>query len=308
MQYFPLFVDTQSLSVVIVGAGDVASRKLDLLCRTQAAIVVIAPEVSHEVQSYADQGRIVLHRRGVEPSDIQGIDLLYMATADEALNQHYAELAKEQGLWVNVVDSPALCRFITPSIVDRGKLVVAISTAGAAPVFARDLRAKLESLLAPSITPLFDFIASKRADVQQRLPIFKQRKLFWERFFDLNGERFDDKTLTVYEQCFLNINSSGTLWLLDEAISPQMLPIAVMPDLQKIDSVMHETGVNPSLQELLRRDAERLDYHQCTDLNKHLSQGDKVLVVAATSTIEQLSADHPDALLIQGGAIVQCQR
>lgn len=182
MQYFPLFVDTQSLKVVIVGAGDVASRKLDLLCRTEAVITVVAPEVSDEVLAYAKQGRIALEQRPVEAEDIEGISLLYMATADEQLNQHYAEVASSKGVWVNVVDSPELCRFITPSIVDRGRLIVAISTAGAAPVFARDLRAKLESLLSPSIAPLFDFIASKRAEVQSRLPVFKQRKLFWERF------------------------------------------------------------------------------------------------------------------------------
>lgn len=303
MQYFPLFVDTQSLKVVIVGAGDVASRKLDLLCRTEAVITVVAPEVSDEVLAYAKQGRIALEQRPVEAQDIEGISLLYMATADEQLNQHYAEVASSKGVWVNVVDSPELCRFITPSIVDRGRLIVAISTAGAAPVFARDLRAKLESLLSPSIAPLFDFIASKRAEVQSRLPVFKQRKLFWERFFTVNGEQFDTQTSALYEQCFSELDAAGELLLLDEQADAQLLPIAILPVLQKIDAVYSTQALKPSLLELLRRDAQRCKYQSIDELTPLLDTGEKILVVAPNATLTNLKTAYQQAKQIQVGHI-----
>ncbi|MGL5407948.1 MAG: precorrin-2 dehydrogenase/sirohydrochlorin ferrochelatase family protein, partial [Shewanella sp.] len=163
MQYFPLFIDTVNLTVLLVGAGDVASRKLALLSRTEANIHVIAPKVNAEVQDYVQKGRIVLSQREVLPSDMQNYDLIYLATANETLNAELASLAADRGIWVNVVDNPEYCRFITPSIVDRGRLVVAISTAGAAPVFARTIRSRLETSLPPSLTPLLDFVAGRRA-------------------------------------------------------------------------------------------------------------------------------------------------
>ncbi len=144
MQYFPLFVDTTKLKVLLIGAGEVASRKLALLARTEAEIVVIATDISAEISRWAEQGRITLLNRSVNTDDIRGVDLVYLATADDKLNAELACIADERNIWVNVVDSPELCRFITPSIVDRGRLQIAISTAGAAPVFARELRARLE--------------------------------------------------------------------------------------------------------------------------------------------------------------------
>lgn len=132
MQYFPLFIDTINLNVLLVGAGEVASRKLALLTRTEANIHVIAPQVNTEVQRYAETGRILLSVREVVHADIQNYDLVYLATANDSLNAELATLATARGIWVNAVDNPAFCRFITPSIVDRGRLVVAISTAGAA--------------------------------------------------------------------------------------------------------------------------------------------------------------------------------
>lgn len=182
MQYFPLFVDTTQLNVLLIGAGDVASRKLELLSRTQANICVIAIDVAPDIQAYADSKRITLLQRAVADEDIENVDLIYLATANEALNARLAHLATAQGRWVNVVDSPELCRFITPSIIDRGRLQIAISTGGAAPIFARELRSRLESWLPYSLTSLFDFVAERRKEVQQRLVSFKERKLFGSIF------------------------------------------------------------------------------------------------------------------------------
>ncbi|MGL5359903.1 MAG: precorrin-2 dehydrogenase/sirohydrochlorin ferrochelatase family protein, partial [Shewanella sp.] len=214
MQYFPLFIDTVNLTVLLVGAGDVASRKLALLSRTEANIHVIAPKISAEVQAYADKGRILLSQREVLASDIQNYDLIYLATANEALNAELASLAAARGIWVNAVDNPAYCRFITPSIVDRGRLVVAISTAGAAPVFARTIRSRLETSLPPSLTPLLDFVAERRAEVQQQLPSGELRRLFWERFFDSNGDRFDSRTPSHYRNAFHHLSAKGEILLL----------------------------------------------------------------------------------------------
>ncbi|QIR15031.1 precorrin-2 dehydrogenase/sirohydrochlorin ferrochelatase family protein [Shewanella aestuarii] len=303
MQYYPLFVDTQGLSVLLVGAGEVASRKLDLLARTDAKIHVIAPDVASDIEAYVKQGRVSISRRSVNEDDIADYDLIYLATANETLNTQLAVLATQKGIWVNVVDNPKFCRFITPSIVDRGRLVVAISTAGAAPVFARTIRSRLETLLPNSLAPLFDYVASKRSEVQQKLTDGKDRRLFWERFFNLNQDRFDALTDSYYQQAFDSYTTRGEILLLDEATSANLLPIAVMPLLQKLDVVFSENDLDEQTNELLRRDASREALPLLSQISKQYEQGDRILLVASAEKIKQFKAHFPMAKHLRPGAI-----
>ncbi|BAJ01551.1 precorrin-2 dehydrogenase/sirohydrochlorin ferrochelatase family protein [Shewanella violacea] len=303
MQYFPLFVDTSKLKVLLVGAGDVASRKLELLARTHAEILVIATDISIEVSKYAQQGRITLIKRGVTPDDIRGVDLVYLATADDRLNAELARIADSRRIWVNVVDNPELCRFITPSIVDRGRLQIAISTAGAAPVFARELRARLESWLPQSLTPLFDFVAEKRKEVQLKLPEFKQRKLFWEHFFRANGDNFDDDTHVHYDNGFQGLSTAGVILLIDDETQVSLLPIAAMPLMQKLDHVFSAEELPFILNEFVRRDAERGDLPSLSELTKLYESGQACLMYADKETVSQLKTHFPMAKHLRAGII-----
>lgn len=302
MQYFPLFVDTQSLKVLIVGAGDVASRKLDLLSRTEASIHVIAVDICPDTLNYVKQKRISLMQRAVRDADIYGYDLIYLCTADKRLNERLAGIAQEQGIWVNVVDNPKFCRFITPSIVDRGRLQIAISTAGAAPVYARELRARLESWLPLSLSPLFDFIAERREDVQQRLPVFKQRRVFWEQFFSRNDSRFDVDTQSHYDASFTLQVSQGELLLIDSDTAPEMLPIGAMPYLQKIEVTYSRLSLPFALNEMLRRDASYCDSFDESAIAALLAKGDSCLVYADTDEIAHLRKHFPTAKHLQAGS------
>ena len=303
MQYFPLFVDTLGLSVLIVGAGEVASRKVDLLARTDASIDIIAPDISDDIQAYAKNGRVNVIKRPVELSDINHYDLIYLATANNALNAEYAVLASQKGIWVNVVDNPKFCRFITPSIVDRGRLVVAISTSGAAPVFARTIRSRLETMLPQSLAPLFDFIADKRQEVQLTLTDGKDRRLFWERFFNLNQDRFDTNTAKYYQQAFQDYPSRGEILLLDSNAPANLLPIGAMPLLQKLDIVYSEEPLVLAINELLRRDASREELPLLSVISSQYEKGERMLIVANKQKIEQFAAHFPMAKHIRPGAI-----
>ena len=303
MQYFPLFVDTSRIRVLLVGAGEVASRKLDLLARTEAEIHVVAPKVSAEVEAYAASGRIWLSRRCAEERDLAERELVYLATADSHLNQTLASKARELGVWVNVVDTPSECDFITPSIVDRGRLVMAISTAGAAPVFARDLRAKLETLLPPSLSPLLDFIAEHREEVQQRLPSVDARRRFWEHFFKLNGDRFDASTRESFELSFASGEAQGELLLLADDCHLQLLPLAAMPMLQRIDSLITDAAPTAELLELIRRDASRTAPMADSGLLASYQAGMRMLRLADANEVARLKAAFPFAKHLRPGAI-----
>ncbi|MCK8045944.1 bifunctional precorrin-2 dehydrogenase/sirohydrochlorin ferrochelatase [Shewanella sp. 1CM18E] len=303
MQYFPLFVDTQSLKVLVVGAGDVASRKLDLLSRTQAHIKVIALDVCQDTQAYVQSGRISLEQRSIKQSDIKDCDLLYLCTADTALNEQLAVFAQEQGIWANVVDNPKFCRFITPSIVDRGRLQIAISTAGAAPVYARELRSRLESWLPQSITPLFDFIAERRGEVQQRLPVFKQRRVFWEQFFSRNDTRYDESTEKHYQSSFTISKQRGELLLIDTTTDPKLLPIGAMPYLQKIEVTYSRLDVPFELNELLRRDASISSQFDTKCIEAQLAKGESCLVFGNVDEINDLAEQFPNAKYLKPGRL-----
>lgn len=303
MQYFPLFIDTINLNVLLVGAGEVASRKLALLTRTEANIHVIAPQVNTEVQRYAETGRILLSVREVVHADIQNYDLVYLATANDSLNAELATLATARGIWVNAVDNPAFCRFITPSIVDRGRLVVAISTAGAAPVFARTVRSRLEASLPQSLKPLFDFVADRRIEVQDRLKSTAERRLFWERFFETNGDRFDSWTLERYHDAFNHLLSRGEILLIEDVVQVDLLPIAAMPLLQRLDWIYSQGALSEALAELVRRDASRGELPALSELSKAYEQGTRMLLVADIQKINQLKAHFPMAKHLRPGAI-----
>ncbi|QSX32432.1 bifunctional precorrin-2 dehydrogenase/sirohydrochlorin ferrochelatase [Shewanella avicenniae] len=303
MQYFPLFLNTQQLRVLVIGAGDVACRKLDLLCRTDAIIEVIAPEVSAGVLAYAQAGRIALAQRRVTETDLHQRELVYIATADQTLNLELARLAKALGALVNVVDTPSACDFITPSIVDRGRLVVAISTAGAAPVFARDIRAKLEAMLPVSLAPLFDFIAEKRTEVQQRISSGAERRRFWERFFAANGEHFDGHTLQKYQQSFAADISHGELLLVCEDCPAELLPLAALPLMQRIDAVVSLAPIPDPIAELMRRDAERLPMLTNSELLQAREHGKKLLLVLPAADVDRLKIAFPFAKHLRPGAI-----
>ncbi|WP_372932510.1 precorrin-2 dehydrogenase/sirohydrochlorin ferrochelatase family protein [Shewanella putrefaciens] len=303
MQYFPLFIDTINLNVLLVGAGEVASRKLALLTRTEANIHVIAPQVNTEVRRYAETGRILLSVREVVHADIQNYDLVYLATANDSLNAELATLATARGIWVNAVDNPAFCRFITPSIVDRGRLVVAISTAGAAPVFARTVRSRLEASLPQSLKPLFDFVADRRIEVQDRLKSTAERRLFWERFFETNGDRFDSWTLERYHNAFNHLLSRGEILLIEDVVQVDLLPIAAMPLLQRLDWIYSQGALSEALAELVRRDASRGELPALSELSKAYEQGTRMLLVADIQKINQLKAHFPMAKHLRPGAI-----
>jgi precorrin-2 dehydrogenase / sirohydrochlorin ferrochelatase len=307
MQYFPLFVDTKALSVLIVGAGEVASRKLALLARTDARIHILAPETTAEVDAFEAEARITLERRPATVEDMQGFDLIYLATADQQLNIQLAGAATQSGIWCNVVDNPKFCRFITPSIIDRGRLVVAISTAGAAPVFARSLRARLESWLPQSLSPLFDFVAQRRDEVQQKVADPKARRLLWEHFFDLNGDRWDQDTGKHFQQAIAlaqeDSQRQGRLLLLDTGIEAQWLPLAVMPLFSQLDSIYSNLSIPFELNELLRRDANREAIPHFTQLAGRLAEGERMLIYANPAEIAALQDLCPQAQCIKPGSL-----
>ncbi len=189
MNTFPLFFKLEGRKVLIVGGGDVALRKADLLSRAGASITVVAPDICDELQALLENSnnnakKHELIFENYNKAYMAGARVIIAGTDDEALNHQIHADATELNIPVNVVDTPHLCDFIFPAIVDRNPIVIGISSNGKAPVLARLLRARLETLIPQGYGKLAKLAGEFRTEVKTKIPTLTGRRQFWERAFE----------------------------------------------------------------------------------------------------------------------------
>ena len=203
---YPLFIYLDSAPVTVVGAGVVAERKIQTLLEYGAKITVVSPEATETVERLAQEGRIRYERRNYERGDVEDALLVFCATDDGEVNERVYADAHELNILVNVVDVPHLCDCIVPSILRRGKLQVAVSTTGAAPSVAKEVRKTLESKYPTWWAEYVDLLGDVRnlikARVQgtaaQRQPLYEAVAQCDARERIANGETLDAED--VYRQ------------------------------------------------------------------------------------------------------------
>jgi len=144
MEFFPLFIKLKNQRCLVVGAGEVAARKIDLLSRTHPKITVLSPKIGDTVFKMQETHQLQIREKQFEDVDLTEFKLVVAATNTPLVNEKVARAADQLNIPVNVVDNPELCSFIFPAIIDRSPIIAAISSGGASPVLARLLRAKLK--------------------------------------------------------------------------------------------------------------------------------------------------------------------
>ncbi|MGQ0799987.1 MAG: siroheme synthase CysG [Pseudomarimonas sp.] len=268
MRYYPVFLDLRERPVLLVGAGAVALRKSELLLRAGASVRVVALHAQPALLELAHDGRLQLALRAFASGDVDGVAFVVAATDDATVNAHVAAAAKARNIPVNVVDAPHLCTAILPAIVDRDPVLVAIGTEGTAPVLARRLRARIETLLEPSLGALATLCANWRDRVRARFPTIPQRRLFWERVIDgapasdlraghrLRAERSMAELLAEHTN---TIESKGEVVLVGAGPGdPGLLTLHALRAIQDADVVFYDALVSQEVRELIRRDAEKI--------------------------------------------------
>ena len=193
MDFLPIFLNLKGARCLVVGGGAVAARKAGLLLECGARVVVVAPELGETLAAEKSAGRIEHVAARFADDHLAGATIVIAATDDPAVNAAVSQAAKARDLPVNVVDSPELCSFIFPSIVDRSPMIVAVSTGGASPVLARLMRAKLETLLPATYGRLAQLAQGLRDRVKRHFANPAQRRIFWERML---GGTFADMVLS----------------------------------------------------------------------------------------------------------------
>ncbi|MBE9545169.1 MAG: bifunctional precorrin-2 dehydrogenase/sirohydrochlorin ferrochelatase [Proteobacteria bacterium] len=144
MRYYPVNLDIRNRKCLVVGGGDVGTRKVITLLDCGAMVVVVSPEVTEKIEELSNKGLIKLERRGFKPTDLDQIFLVIGATDNPELNREIHAGAERLGMLCNIADRPEVCNFILPAIVNRGDLIIAISTSGKSPAFAKKMRKDLE--------------------------------------------------------------------------------------------------------------------------------------------------------------------
>ena len=263
----PLFFDLREQPCLVVGGGGVAARKVRKLLAVAARVTVVAPQLCPQLAQQAAAG-LLHHRPGrFRPSDLEEALLVIAATDDEAVNAEVSRLCRKRRLPVNVVDRPALCSVTMGSIVARPPLLLAIGTAGAAPLLARHLRRRLEGLLPSAYGRLAVLMRRYRPLVRERIPDATLRRRFWEQVVEgpiseLLFSGREQASEALLQQALEDSTAplpTGEVYLVGGGPGdPDLLTLRALRLMQQADVVLYDRLIASPIVDLCRHDAERV--------------------------------------------------
>ncbi|MEM1113377.1 MAG: siroheme synthase CysG [Pseudomonadota bacterium] len=264
MDYLPVCLKLRTERVLLVGGGAVGTRKARLLLKAGASMTLVAPEITADMERLLSEHDATWQQREYDEHDLEGHALVIAATPDSAINRHIHDGARARGMNVNVVDTPELCTFIFPSIVDRNPLLIAISSSGQSPVLARKLRRRFEAMLPGAYGRLAEFAGRLREPVKAALPSDTPRRLFWEAAIDgavgemvLAGQEEEAERLLRENLTRTEALHRGEVYLVGAGPGdPDLMTFKAMRLLQSADVVLYDRLVAPAIVEMARRDAE----------------------------------------------------
>ena len=267
MDFLPLFLNIKNKICLVVGGGEVAARKVNLLRKAGGNVTVVAPELCPGLLKLSAASEIIHHARQFEQADLSGAVLVIAATDNAGINQMVSEQAERLNIPVNVVDQPKLCSFIVPSIIDRSPVIAAVSTGGASPVLARIIRTRLETLIPSGYGRLADLANRFRSRVKERFENSPERRRFWEKVLNSGvAERVFSGHMEEAEAAMLQALENGAasaamgeVYLVGGGPGdPDLISFRALRLMQQADVVVYDRLVAQAILEMTRRDAERI--------------------------------------------------
>jgi uroporphyrin-III C-methyltransferase/precorrin-2 dehydrogenase/sirohydrochlorin ferrochelatase len=263
MDYLPAFHNVRGKLCLVVGGGEVATRKAGVLLEAGAAVRVVAPEIEADLARQPGIEPIIAR---FEPQHLEGAVMVIAATNDREVNRQVSELAQSRKLPVNVVDDPELCSFIMPAILDRSPLMVAFSSGGGSPVLTRMMRGKLETVIPQNYSRLAAFAVRFRELVKERVTNPPKRRIFWESALDgmvaekvLAGDEASAETLLRQMLESEDNILRGEVYLVGAGPGdPDLLTFRALRLMQQADVVVYDNLVSKTIVDMTRRDAQRI--------------------------------------------------
>jgi uroporphyrin-III C-methyltransferase/precorrin-2 dehydrogenase/sirohydrochlorin ferrochelatase len=290
MKYFPVFLDGSKINAMVVGGGDVAARKIELLLKTTTKISIMSLNVSPSVERLINLHQLTWLKHNYQADLLNEITLVIAATDNKVVNESIYHEAVANNILANVVDQPELCTYITPSIIDRSPMIIALSSSGSAPILIRMLREQIEKILPQGYGRLADFSLKFRDHVKARIKGLRNRRTFWENTLRGNiGQALLDGDQHYAEQQLINslktevTPPAGEITFIHTKDgNPDHLTLSAHRALQFADAVFYDENVNSELIEYVRRDAEKypqsisstilINYQHALELSEQGSQ------------------------------------
>ena len=303
VDFLPIFMNVQGQNCLVIGGGKIASRKVFMLLRAGAAVSVVSPELCQDLTIRKNEAEITHIDRAFEDADLAGCKIVIAATDDNKVNIHVSELAKAKGIPVNVVDEPALCSFIVPSIIDRNPVQIAISTGGASPVLARLLRSRLETFIPSSYGRLATLLESFREKVKAKFSNSDDIRTFWEQIVEgpVAENLIAGKDKTARELLVAAVENAeapaerGEVYLVGAGPGdPDLLTFRALRLMQQADVVVYDRLVSQGVLDLVRRDAEMI--YAGKERNKHTLPQESI-----NALLVRLAKEGKKVLRLKGG-------
>ena len=264
MDHLPIFINIRKKPCLVIGGGDIALRKINLLLKARAEVYCLSPLFCKGIKNLSKDGHITLINKSFDQADIKDYSIIIAATDDSSVNSSISAIAQVKKIPVNVVDSPELSSFIMPSIVDRSPLIIAVSSSGKAPVLSRIIRAKLETVIPSAYGILADIAGEYRQKVKDRFSTIKDRRAFWEAVFSgvIAEKVFSGRISEAKEDIQRQLDDSvemdlGEVYLVGAGPGdPDLLTFKALRLIQQADVVLYDRLVSKGVMELVRRDSE----------------------------------------------------
>jgi len=264
MDHLPIFINVRQNPCLVIGGGDIALRKINLLIKAQAKVDCLSPLFCEGITHLSQNGDVNLIQKRFESDDIKDYAIIIASTDDSSVNALISKSAKKARIPVNVVDSPELSSFIMPSIVDRSPVIIAVSSAGRAPVLARIIRAKLETVIPSAYGVLAEIAGEYRQKVKDRFSKIKDRRAFWEFIFSgvIAEKVFSGRINEAKDDIERQLNQASQMELGEVYLvgagpgDPDLLTFKALRLIQQADVVLYDRLVSKGVMELVRRDSE----------------------------------------------------
>jgi len=270
LDHLPIFLSVKGQRALVVGGGTLAARKADLLARAGCSLTVVAPELSDDLAQVVLQHQIEHRKTELSADDVDGCAIAFGASSDAAINRKLHELASAAGVLVNISDTPDLCDFIMPAIVDRSPLLIAIASGGATPLLTRMLKARFETTVPAAYGRLAGFAGSYRQRVKDCIPDMARRRRFWETMIDgpiaehlFSGQ--EEQAVALMDRLLDEAATDGDLPPRGEVYlvgtgpgDPDLLTFRALRLMQQADVVLYDRLIGDGVLNLVRRDASRI--------------------------------------------------
>jgi len=314
MKYFPVFLDAKKLSAMVVGGGEVATRKIELLLKSTSNITVMSNSVCASIERLINLHQLTWLKHNYQAGHLANINLVIAATDDMSVNKAIYHEATPLNILTNVVDQPELCTYITPAIIDRSPMIIALSSSASSPILIRMLREQIEKTLPHTYGKLADFSHKFREHVKARVKGLRNRRTFWENTLrgPIGQAILDGKQHQAEQQLIASIKQEiappcgEIIFIHTKDGNPDNLTLNAHRAMQFADAVFYDDKVNVDLIEYVRRDAEKypqtmtsailINYQHAIELAK---QGQKVIyLLAGNEALPQNDALSTSGILI----------